>query len=209
MDLSEGQRRKREGIERIGENPAEAPWRARALPVLRDLARSGDEFTSEDVTAKVGQPPHPNSVGSLMNTASRQGWIRRSGFVQAERPNQHAALVSRWIGVPDRVPGPGMCSCGRGPVGHTAIHESTDTPGIVRVIREGKTDQYVDLRKAEAEVVAAQRIRQAEARSPERSFVLHPRPVPFFGRLFCPKCGGKGGTNVEPCRSCEGTGYAR
>lgn len=93
------------GIDRISGNPEDAPWRAVASEILLDLARSGDPFTSEDITSRAGQPPHPNSSGALLSGAARRGWIRRVGFQGAERANQHAALLSTWIGIPAALPG--------------------------------------------------------------------------------------------------------
>lgn len=114
----------------------------------------------------------------------------------------------RWV-IPVRVsPVPGECSCGRGPIGHTTLHSSTDKPGVVRVSRDGMTDQYVDLRRAEAEAEDARRVSQAEAnRRESESRVLIPDPVPVFGRLFCQNCGGHGGTVGAPCSRCQGSGF--
>jgi hypothetical protein len=95
---SEGARRKREGTERVGGRPQDAPWRAVAWSRLLDLARTGRPFTSEDVTRSVGQPSHPNAVGALLSNAARSGVIRRVGMVQAGRANQHAALIGEWEG---------------------------------------------------------------------------------------------------------------
>ena len=75
-------------------------WPRRFNRALRELARSGREFTSEDVTVKVGMSPaHPSAVGSKMNAASKAGLIEWTGAMrQAERPNQHRALLKVWRG---------------------------------------------------------------------------------------------------------------
>lgn len=86
------------GIARIDLRPEGQPWRAVADAVLLDLARTGGPFTSEDVTRVAGQPGHPNAVGALLNAAARRGLIARVGFVQADRANQHGALISQWRG---------------------------------------------------------------------------------------------------------------
>lgn len=95
----EGRDLKNEGIDEINSNPAMAPWRAVARQAIIRLALSGREFTSEDVTDIVGQPGHPNAVGAVLNGAARAGLIYRVGFKGADRPNQHAALISVWRGI--------------------------------------------------------------------------------------------------------------
>jgi hypothetical protein len=188
---------------------------------LRELALSGEAFTSEDVTSRAGQPPTPNSVGALMNTASRQGWIERIGFGQAERANQHAALISEWRGIPSRVPNveavsplrgspPDLCSCGEGPIGHSDTHTSTDKPGIVRISREGKTDQYMNVRatRAAAAQHQEQQRREDEVARKKATPRVDPRShrLTFGGPVLCRRCGGTGGTLWEGCFGCGGTG---
>lgn len=67
---------------------------------LRELREGGGEFTSEDITSVVGMPPsHPSAVGSLLNAASKRGTIYWTGAMrQADRPNQHRALLKVWRG---------------------------------------------------------------------------------------------------------------
>lgn len=221
--MNEGQQRKAEGIARAQANPSAAPWRAVAMRHLRELALTGEPFTSEDVTARAGQPPTPNSVGALMNTASRQGWIVRVGFGQAERANQHAALISEWRGVPVEVPNPDsispvrrgpLCSCGKGEIGHTTTHESTDTPGIVRIVREGKTDQYMNVREVEQRAIdAAAQAKRAQTQAEYEKTPRHsPQGLLRMGKVgigigrFCPRCEGTGGTIRDACTRCMGEG---
>jgi hypothetical protein len=77
-------------------------WVDAARVVIAWRARKGDPFTSEDVTAVVGQPPEgcsPNAVGAVMNAAAKAGQIRRVGDAQARRRNQHATRIGLWVGV--------------------------------------------------------------------------------------------------------------
>ena len=99
--LLEGERLKVEGIRKALENPGAAPWRAVAWRelLLRILLVPGD-FTSEDITAKAGQPPHPSQVGAFLSGAARAGILERVGFGKAQRANQHAALLSVWRATP-------------------------------------------------------------------------------------------------------------
>lgn len=101
--LELGEYGKRAGIARA--NATVAPeWKDLADGVIRELAASGVEFTSEAVTAKVGQPTDsdgrakPNAVGARFSAAANRGLIIRVGFTKAQRPNQHAAMLSLWRG---------------------------------------------------------------------------------------------------------------
>jgi hypothetical protein len=79
-------------------------WKQQADAAIRQLAATGELFTSEDVTARVGQPTdadgraRPNAVGAIINANARKGIIERIGFVKATRANQHSALISQWRG---------------------------------------------------------------------------------------------------------------
>jgi hypothetical protein len=74
-------------------------WKVAAERRLDDLARSGERFTSEDLTRVVGVPPSPNAVGAIVNAAARRGVIRPVGFTNATRPSQHSATLRVWEGV--------------------------------------------------------------------------------------------------------------
>lgn len=91
-----GEQAKEVGVEAAIVGAGDYRWAFRAR--VRVLAGLGEPFTSEDVTSVVGIP-NTKAVGALMNAAAREGLIRRLGFVKAERTNQHAALISEWIGV--------------------------------------------------------------------------------------------------------------
>ena len=65
---------------------------------LRGFAARGGEFTSEDITALVGQPPSSGAVGARMNAAAQRGLIVRTGDIKANRPNQHRTRISTWRG---------------------------------------------------------------------------------------------------------------
>lgn len=93
---SPGDQRKREGIERVLlRTPSE--YKLRFEQLVKSFA-SGQRFTSETVTARIGQPPHhPNSVGALISALARAGLIRATGKrVKALRPNQHSAKLEVW-----------------------------------------------------------------------------------------------------------------
>ncbi len=102
-DVDEGLRRKAEGQERAETGYSQRDgWGARFDAAVKALAMSRRPFTSEDVTARVGMPPSgsPSAVGARMTAAAKRGWIRKTGrTVKAERPNQHAAMLTEWRGV--------------------------------------------------------------------------------------------------------------
>lgn len=102
------------------------------------------------------------------------------------------------------------CSCGEGPVGHSTTHETTDKPGIVRIVREGKTDQYMNIGAVRAqhaaEMSAAAREEERKAREDGPRRVLRARDIPFGSRI-CSRCNGTGGTVRDACISCAGEGY--
>jgi DNA-directed RNA polymerase subunit RPC12/RpoP len=102
LDAGEGRTRAERGMARAAASEGRASdWNLAADSVIRELAASGSEFTSEDVTARVGLPLRsPGAVGARMNAASKKGWIAWTGRMsQAERPNQHAAVLKVWKGI--------------------------------------------------------------------------------------------------------------
>lgn len=84
-------------------------WRAKAYPVLRDLAAPGPGhgFYSDDLVALVGwpDPAHPansvnGAVGALFRSAGAQGLIRKTGRVRASRqPRRRGGMIQEWEGV--------------------------------------------------------------------------------------------------------------
>lgn len=73
-------------------------WKDMFLIEATSLANTGQPFTSEDVTERIGQPPlsSPNAVGAMMNAAVRRLRLHRVGLVKAQRINQHSAMLSKW-----------------------------------------------------------------------------------------------------------------
>ncbi len=101
-DLAEGERRKAEGQQRATTSWTQRDgWNTRFDSVLERMALKGVLFTSEDITAEVGLPTSgsPSAVGARMTAAAKRGLIRKTGrMLKAERPNQHAALLTEWQG---------------------------------------------------------------------------------------------------------------
>lgn len=122
----------------------------------------------------------------------------------------HRAVQEAAEGDPGEKGEPPLCSCGKGYVGHTDTHESTDRPGIVRIVREGRTDQYMNIAAVErashaaALQASAEEERQRKAKTPRVDPASH--RLTFGGPLLCPRCGGTGGSLLEACYRCSGTG---
>jgi hypothetical protein len=96
LDVS-GMALKQRGIEQANQH-AQIEWAQAFDQAVITLAKEGVIFTSEDACVIAGRPDHPNRVGARMNALAQRGIIKRVDFAQAERPNQHAALISRWQG---------------------------------------------------------------------------------------------------------------
>lgn len=102
-----GLARKAEG-QALAADAAPDDWTDRFRSALRELAATGEPFTSEDVTDRAGLPAggigtnRNNAVGALMASAgaARPKLIRKTGrHVPSRRPSSHAATLTEWIGV--------------------------------------------------------------------------------------------------------------
>lgn len=94
--LTEGEKRKADGIARVDANESK-DWKYQFRAAVMSMPY-GKEFTSESITAIVGQPPHhPNSVGAQMNALARAKAIVLVRFDKAHRSNQHATRIGVWV----------------------------------------------------------------------------------------------------------------
>ena len=76
---------------------AAAPkWSVRARQWIERQC-PGVTYTSEDITAALGQPPSSGAVGATMTGAAKSGLQRKYRLVQARRANQHGAEIWEWI----------------------------------------------------------------------------------------------------------------
>jgi hypothetical protein len=73
-------------------------WKAKAMSELVRLARSGKEFTADDVTSVTGFPDERNDVGALFRDASRDGLIHRVGSATGSNPQRHGGHQAVWKG---------------------------------------------------------------------------------------------------------------
>jgi hypothetical protein len=74
-------------------------WTARALNVVKRIARRNSTFTTDDVWEKLGEdrPAEPRALGSVMRTAVSSNICRSSGgYRQSRRPESHKRPVLVW-----------------------------------------------------------------------------------------------------------------
>ena len=68
----------------------------------KELARSGAEFTSEDIVDFIGLPPNEsnhNAVGAAMKSLCQLLKLTRIGFRASNRPESRARMIAIWQGV--------------------------------------------------------------------------------------------------------------
>jgi len=83
----------------LAENSLHTSWRVAAERVIRRLASSGREFSSDDLHDALGDPPgHRSSIGSLFLTAAKRGEIVAVGYRQSSRPEANARAIRTWQG---------------------------------------------------------------------------------------------------------------
>lgn len=99
LHQASGRQLRDQGMARAAAPLEDVPWRQEADRAVRSLARSGQTFSAEDVTAVAGRPIHPNAVGALLSSWKRRGLIEPVGFGQAERRERHASRMLQWRGV--------------------------------------------------------------------------------------------------------------
>ena len=79
------------------ETNAREQWKQDALDLIAELAKSGREFTSDDLyAAGLGTAPHPNLVGPVFHRAMNLGYIVPTRQV---RRSQRKARRHGWVAV--------------------------------------------------------------------------------------------------------------
>lgn len=86
------------GAEQAIEN-ADDWWRSCAEAAVRNLARTGRDFTADDVRALgMSEPDHPNRWGGLFRWAARAGLVEEAGARRSSTVSRKASLVRVWRG---------------------------------------------------------------------------------------------------------------
>jgi alkylated DNA nucleotide flippase Atl1 len=95
LNLFSGEDLKKIGIAQVLQHTP-LSWRMALEDHILALPK-GRVFLIEDITAIIGQPPHPNSVGATTRAIAEMGWMKEVDQVKATRRSRHAAKVTRWI----------------------------------------------------------------------------------------------------------------
>ena len=74
-------------------------WRDDALERVEQFARSGTEFTSDDVREGFREPHHPNQWGGIYHTLANRGVIQRVGFRPSHNRTRRGGVTGVWRGV--------------------------------------------------------------------------------------------------------------
>ncbi len=102
FDYAKGLFLRDKGVAQVEAN-ANPDWKAEVGEVIRQLALTGREFTSDDVWEKMqgkSVTPEPKAMGAAFLRASRRGLIRPTDkYWQSKRPECHGRRVAVWIGV--------------------------------------------------------------------------------------------------------------
>lgn len=82
------------------ETLAREKWKADGLALIEQLAKTGREFTSDDLyAAGLGPAPHPNMVGPVFNRALNLGYIIPTHRVRkSQRKARRRGWVAEYIG---------------------------------------------------------------------------------------------------------------
>lgn len=76
----------------------DADWWVKARSAILALARTGNPFTADDLTNRVGWPIESNNVGALFRETAVGNMIRQVGVTQSKRPEAHGRDIKVWQG---------------------------------------------------------------------------------------------------------------
>lgn len=85
--------------EAIDRAAAAAPsdWVGLARLVIRGLAATGDDFTTDELWARLPSPPEPRAMGGIVRWAVNAGLIEATGRARPSvRPECHGRPVTIW-----------------------------------------------------------------------------------------------------------------
>lgn len=79
----------------------ETDWKADALVVIEDLAKTGNPFNADTLRARgVPEPPnHQNQWGGLFTAAKNRGLITKADYSSSQRKSRHGGFLHAWRGV--------------------------------------------------------------------------------------------------------------
>lgn len=84
----------------LADQAASQDWKDRWDNAIVALARTGQEFTTDEIRKIAGPPEdHPNAAGARLQVASRAGVIRATGgYRKSTRDTLHAHPLTVWVG---------------------------------------------------------------------------------------------------------------
>lgn len=78
-------------------------WADAAETGMKHLAQRGAPFSADDLRELIGgvagEPEKPNAYGGLFLSWSKQGLIRRAGYVASRGPKNNAREQKLWVGI--------------------------------------------------------------------------------------------------------------
>jgi hypothetical protein len=102
FDPTEGERRKREAIDRVETN-ADERWKAAAAEVVRKVALGREEFTTDRIWGVLErefstlETPEPRAMGAVMRRAAKDGLIEKTDrHLPTARPEAHRRPIPVW-----------------------------------------------------------------------------------------------------------------
>ena len=84
------------------ESNANSEWTQLTLQIIKNLAESEYEFTSDNVWLKLADYPNitthqPSAMGAMFKRAVRLNYIQSTDrFIQSQRPSSHARPIRVW-----------------------------------------------------------------------------------------------------------------
>lgn len=83
----------------LADKAASMDWKERWDNAIAALARTGQEFTTDEIRKIAGPPEdHPNAAGARLQVAARAGLIRQCGYRKSTRETLHAHPLTCWVG---------------------------------------------------------------------------------------------------------------
>lgn len=98
LDLIEARQRRDDGIALVDASEPTA-WSRAAEQAIAEFAHAGAPFCAEDVREVVGDPRHPNALGSVFMRAVRSGSLEQVGHVQCVRKQARGRWQPQYRGV--------------------------------------------------------------------------------------------------------------
>lgn len=74
-------------------------WREDVQDHLEVWARSGVQFSADDLRKSFRPAPHGNMVGRAFSVAAHRGLIRHVSYKESTTPSRKHSVIRTWVGV--------------------------------------------------------------------------------------------------------------